>query len=163
MDDVKVFATVVEKPNDAFPNASKCCFFFVDCEHAPPADDDNDMDLFGDETEEERNLQRRGRLLRRTPRSPKSVSLFVLRVICDHKSGKSKGCSFVLFDSKEAVATALASMNYQSSVLMEVKPWNDETEMKKLETAVRSVEMPGFYGELQNWYQMVTVSRSSRS
>lgn len=28
-------------------------------------------------------------------------------------------------------------------MLMEVKPWDDETDMKKLEEAVRSVEMPG--------------------
>lgn len=26
---------------------------------------------------------------------------------------------------------------------MDVKPWDDETDMKKLEEAVRSVEMPG--------------------
>lgn len=31
----------------------------------------------------------------------------------------------------------------KSSVLMDVKPWDDETDMKKLEEAVRSVELPG--------------------
>nr|KJB83618.1 hypothetical protein B456_013G255200 [Gossypium raimondii] len=31
----------------------------------------------------------------------------------------------------------------KSSVLMDVKPWDDETDMKQLEEAVRSVEMPG--------------------
>ncbi|EPS59343.1 hypothetical protein M569_15466 [Genlisea aurea] len=31
----------------------------------------------------------------------------------------------------------------KSSVLMDVKPWDDETDMKKLEEAVRSVEIPG--------------------
>ncbi|KAG6491832.1 hypothetical protein ZIOFF_046770 [Zingiber officinale] len=31
----------------------------------------------------------------------------------------------------------------KSSVLLDVKPWDDETDMKKLEEAVRSVEMPG--------------------
>ncbi|KAL0843526.1 hypothetical protein Bca101_016771 [Brassica carinata] len=36
-----------------------------------------------------------------------------VRVICDHKSGKSKGYGFVMFDSEEAAATALASMNNQ--------------------------------------------------
>lgn len=34
-----------------------------------------------------------------------------VRVICDHKSGKSKGYGFVVFDSEEAASTALASMN----------------------------------------------------
>ncbi|KAH0906840.1 hypothetical protein HID58_038667 [Brassica napus] len=36
-----------------------------------------------------------------------------VRVICDHVSGKSKGYGFVLFDSEEAAASALASMNNQ--------------------------------------------------
>ncbi|KAK1565647.1 hypothetical protein Q3G72_031648 [Acer saccharum] len=31
----------------------------------------------------------------------------------------------------------------KSSVLMDVKPWDDETDMKKLEEAVRSVQMEG--------------------
>ncbi|KAJ4840613.1 hypothetical protein Tsubulata_020915 [Turnera subulata] len=31
----------------------------------------------------------------------------------------------------------------KSSVLMDIKPWDDETDMKKLEESVRSVEMPG--------------------
>ncbi|CAN4119069.1 unnamed protein product [Withania somnifera] len=31
----------------------------------------------------------------------------------------------------------------KSSVLMDVKPWDDETDMKKLEEAIRSVEMEG--------------------
>jgi elongation factor 1-beta len=33
----------------------------------------------------------------------------------------------------------------KSSVLMDIKPWDDETDMKKLEEAVRSVEMPGLH------------------
>ncbi|KAG1371182.1 elongation factor 1-beta-like [Cocos nucifera] len=31
----------------------------------------------------------------------------------------------------------------KSSVLMDIKPWDDETDMKKLEEAVRRIEMPG--------------------
>ena len=45
----------------------------------------------------------------------------------------------------------------KSSVLLDVKPWDDETDMKKLEEAVRSVEMEGllwgackFFGEPLN-------------
>lgn len=33
----------------------------------------------------------------------------------------------------------------KSSVLLDVKPWDDETDMKKLEEVVRSVEMPGLH------------------
>lgn len=28
---------------------------------------------------------------------------------------------------------------------MDIKPWDDETDMKKLEEAVRSIEMPGLF------------------
>lgn len=31
----------------------------------------------------------------------------------------------------------------KSSILLDIKPWDDETDMKKLEEAVRSIEMPG--------------------
>jgi elongation factor 1-beta len=33
----------------------------------------------------------------------------------------------------------------KSSVLLDVKPWDDETDMKKLEECVRSVSMPGLF------------------
>ena len=33
----------------------------------------------------------------------------------------------------------------KSSVLMDIKPWDDETDMKKLEEAVRSVQMEGLF------------------
>jgi len=33
----------------------------------------------------------------------------------------------------------------KSSVLLDVKPWDDETDMQKLEEAVRSVQMPGLF------------------
>ncbi|KAL8204980.1 hypothetical protein R6Q57_010603 [Mikania cordata] len=43
----------------------------------------------------------------------------------------------------QAKASAKKKESGKSSVLMDVKPWDDETDMKKLEEAVRSVEMPG--------------------
>jgi elongation factor 1-beta len=33
----------------------------------------------------------------------------------------------------------------KSSVLLDVKPWDDETDMKKLEEAVRSVQLEGLF------------------
>jgi EF-1 guanine nucleotide exchange domain len=43
----------------------------------------------------------------------------------------------------------------KSSVLMDIKPWDDETDMKKLEEAVRSVEMPGLlWGACNNSYSL---------
>jgi EF-1 guanine nucleotide exchange domain len=45
----------------------------------------------------------------------------------------------------------------KSSVLMDIKPWDDETDMKKLEAAVRSVEMPGlFWGACNSSYLFKT-------
>ena len=48
-------------------------------------------------------------------------------------------------EAREAAAKAKPKKKEsgKSSVLMDVKPWDDETDMKKLEEAVRSVEMPG--------------------
>lgn len=40
-------------------------------------------------------------------------------------------------------ASAKKKESGKSSVLLDVKPWDDETDMKKLEEAVRSVEMEG--------------------
>jgi translation elongation factor EF-1beta len=39
----------------------------------------------------------------------------------------------------------LGSPGGKSSVLLDVKPWDDETDMKKLEECVRSVSMPGLF------------------
>ena len=38
-----------------------------------------------------------------------------------------------------------SSLGGKSSVLLDVKPWDDETDMAKLEEAVRSVSMPGLH------------------
>ncbi|CAA0813175.1 Elongation factor 1-beta 1 [Striga hermonthica] len=50
-------------------------------------------------------------------------------------------------EAREAAAKASAKKKEsgKSSVLMDIKPWDDETDMKKLEEAVRSVEMPGLF------------------
>ncbi|CAL5071308.1 unnamed protein product [Urochloa decumbens] len=56
-----------------------------------------------------------------------------------------------------AKASAKKKESGKSSVLMDVKPWDDETDMKKLEEAVRSVQMEGLtWGAscaCRLWYQ----------
>ncbi|KAH9315774.1 hypothetical protein KI387_024401, partial [Taxus chinensis] len=42
-------------------------------------------------------------------------------------------------------ASAKKKESGKSSVLLDVKPWDDETDMKKLEEIVRSVQMPGLF------------------
>ncbi|GKC51956.1 elongation factor 1-beta 2-like protein [Tanacetum coccineum] len=68
------------------------------------AEDDDDLDLFGDETEEEK------------------------------AAAEARD---------QAKASTKKKESGKSSVLMDVKPWDDETDMKKLEEAVRSVEIEG--------------------
>ncbi|XP_076956486.1 elongation factor 1-beta 2-like [Bidens hawaiensis] len=46
-------------------------------------------------------------------------------------------------EREQAKASTKKKESGKSSVLMDVKPWDDETDMKKLEEAVRSVELPG--------------------
>ncbi|KAK3408414.1 hypothetical protein EUGRSUZ_J00657 [Eucalyptus grandis] len=74
---------------------------------AAPAGDDDDLDLFGEETEEDQKAAEEREAAKKSSAKKK-------------ESGKS-------------------------SVLLDVKPWDDETDMKKLEEAVRSVEMPGLF------------------
>ncbi|RZC83200.1 hypothetical protein C5167_045988 [Papaver somniferum] len=133
-DDVKVFAAVSEKPGSAFPNASRwyetvssllAASFpgkaagvriasgaeaapAVEAAKAAPVEaDDDDLDLFGDETEEDKKAAEEREAAKKSSAKPK-------------ESGKS-------------------------SVLLDVKPWDDETDMKKLEEIVRSIEMEGLH------------------
>ncbi|KAI3910519.1 hypothetical protein MKW98_027801 [Papaver atlanticum] len=133
-DDVKVFAAVSEKPGSAFPNASRwyetvsslLASSFpgkaagvriasgaeaaptVEAAKAAPVEaDDDDLDLFGDETEEDKKAAEEREAAKKSSAKPK-------------ESGKS-------------------------SVLLDVKPWDDETDMKKLEEIVRSIEMEGLH------------------
>jgi len=73
---------------------------------APAADDeDDDVDLFGEETEEEKQA-------------------------AEERAAKVK-------------ASGKKKESGKSSVLLDVKPWDDETDMVKLEEAVRSIKMEG--------------------
>ncbi|KAF4354263.1 hypothetical protein F8388_021740 [Cannabis sativa] len=128
-DDIKVYAAVAAKPGDSYPNA---CRWYESVssqlassfpgkavgvgiggkgapveepkKDAPVEEDDDDLDLFGDETEEDKKAAEEREAAKKASSKKK-------------ESGKS-------------------------SILMDVKPWDDETDMKKLEEAVRSVEMP---------------------
>ncbi|KAK9673540.1 hypothetical protein RND81_12G174200 [Saponaria officinalis] len=134
-DDIKVYGAVVEKPGDAYPNASKWYESLseqlaasfpgqavgvrftsqpIPASSAPveenkkeaaAADDDDDLDLFGDETEEDKKAAEAREAAKKASSKKK-------------ESGKS-------------------------SILLDVKPWDDETDMKKLEETVRSIHMEG--------------------
>ena len=133
LDDIKVYAAVLEKPAGSYANVSKW-YDAVSSQlastfpgkaagvrvssgkagaaaPAPAAaaggDDDDDLDLFGDETEEDKKAEAELAAAKKASTKKK-------------ESGKS-------------------------SVLLDVKPWDDETDMKKLEEAVRSVEKEGLF------------------
>ncbi|KAK3420488.1 hypothetical protein EUGRSUZ_G01312, partial [Eucalyptus grandis] len=74
---------------------------------AAPAEDGDDLHLFGEETKE------------------------------DQKAAEEREAAKKAFTKKKESG--------KSSVLLDMKPWDDETDMKKLEEAVRSVEMPGLF------------------
>ncbi|GAB2245127.1 hypothetical protein Droror1_Dr00000620 [Drosera rotundifolia] len=110
-DDIKVYAAMIGKPGDEFPNAGKwyelvqSSLAARSMSDAPTGGDDDDLDVFGDETEEEKKAAEE--------REPAKIS---------SSKKKQSGKSFVLLD---------------------VKPWDDETDMKKREEAVRRIQMEG--------------------
>ncbi|KAM0891515.1 hypothetical protein ACQ4PT_026356 [Festuca glaucescens] len=83
---------------------------------AADEDDDSDVDLFGEETEEDKKAAEE-------------------RAASAKASTKKKEC--MPFTQHDILPTG------KSSVLLDVKPWDDETDMKKLEETVRSVKMEG--------------------
>ena len=95
------------------------------------AEDDDDLDLFGEETEEEkqaaaeREAQKKASAKKKESKSPLSWPI----------SWRCWNCwVFEIFEWY---------VGGKSSVLLDVKPWDDETDMVKLEESVRSIEQDG--------------------
>ncbi|KAK9273169.1 hypothetical protein L1049_017976 [Liquidambar formosana] len=127
-DDIKVYAAVVGEPGEAFPNASKW-YNCVSSQLAPcfpgkavgvrfagqaaPAEEAKDVPA-GDDDD--------------------------LDLFGDETEEEKKAA-----EEREAAVKASSKKKEsgKSSVLLDVKPWDDETDMKKLEEIVRSIEMPG--------------------
>lgn len=134
-DDIKVYAAVSEKPGDSYPNASR----WYDCvssqlassfpgkavgvkiggscasvEAIPAAEAKTDAPA-GDDDDD--------------------IDLFGDETEEEKKAAEEREAS--------KKASSKKKESGKSSVLMDVKPWDDETDMKKLEESVRSIEMPG--------------------
>lgn len=137
-DDVKVYAAVWEKPGDAFPNASRW-YDSVSAQLAPsfpgkavgvkiggkatpvvaaPAEEPKKDAPAGDDDDDDLDL------------------------FGDETEEEKKAA-----EEREAAkkASSKKKESGKSSVLMDIKPWDDDTDMKKLEEAVRSIEMPGLF------------------
>jgi len=78
---------------------------------AAPADDEDDVDLFGSDNEEE-----------------------------DAEAAKIKEQRLAEYAAKKSKKPALVA---KSNVILDVKPWDDETDMAELEKVVRTIEMEG--------------------
>ena len=102
------------------------------CQEAPAGDDD-DLDLFGEETEEEKKAAEEREAAKKASSKKKESKISCFYTV--HLPGACYPPVFWQFD--------LFIKGGKSSVLLEVKPWDDETDMKKLEEVVRSVQMEG--------------------
>lgn len=127
-DDIKVFAAVPSKPGAEFPNAARW-YETVSAAVASrfpgkavgvnlPAGSAPAAAAPADEAEDDDDLD-----------------LFGDETEEDKKAADERAAA--------AKASSKKKESGKSSVLMDVKPWDDETDMKKLEEAVRSVQMEG--------------------
>ncbi|KFK25488.1 hypothetical protein AALP_AA8G121000 [Arabis alpina] len=138
VDDVKVYAAILEKPEDGFPNVSKWYDSVashlsksfpgkavgvrisnsVTPSEAPKTETPVTAGADGNVVDDDDDLD-----------------LFADETEDDKKAAEEREAAKK--DTKKPKESG------KSSVLLEVKPWDDETDMKKLEEAVRSVQMPG--------------------
>merc|ERR1711879_762837 len=64
------------------------------------------------------------------------------------------------YHEKKAKKPALIA---KTSVLFDVKPWDDETDMNEMLKNCKSIEKEGLVWELPSWFQLDTVSTSFNS
>ncbi|GAB2210774.1 hypothetical protein Droror1_Dr00016058 [Drosera rotundifolia] len=113
-DDIKVYAAVIREPGDEFPNAGKL-YKFVQSSLA--ARSVLDAPAGGDDDDDH------------------DLDLFG-----DETKEEKKAA-----EEREAIkiSSSKKKQGGKSSMLLDVKPWDDETDMKKFEEAVRSIQMEG--------------------
>ena len=133
-DDIKVYAAVLEKPNgDLFPNASQ----WYHCVSSKLATS------FPGKAVGVRTAGQAA-LVEAAPakvekEAPAGDDDDDLDLFGDETEEEKKAAE----QREAAKAPAKKKESGKSSVLLDVKPWDDETDMKKLEESVRSIEMPG--------------------
>ncbi|KAK4408334.1 Elongation factor 1-beta 1 [Sesamum angolense] len=134
-DDVKVYAAVAEKPKaDLYPNASKW-YEAVSAKLAPSFPGKAvGVRIGGLATPAEAAAPAADAKASAADDDDDDLDLFGDETEDDKKAAEQR---------EAAKASTKKKESGKSSVLMDIKPWDDETDMKKLEEAVRSVEMPG--------------------
>eukprot|EP00258_Populus_trichocarpa_P001025 XP_002299649.3 elongation factor 1-beta 1 [Populus trichocarpa] len=134
-DDIKVYGAVLENPGDAFTNASKwydsvssqlassfpgkATGVRVGAAAAAPVEAAPAKEAAGDDDDDD------------------DLDLFGDETEEDKKAAEER--------EKAKKGSSKKKESGKSSVLLDVKPWDDETDMVALEKAVRSIEMPGLF------------------
>ncbi|KAK4758178.1 hypothetical protein SAY87_019479 [Trapa incisa] len=128
-DDIKVYAAVVADPGSAFPNVSRwyaCVFSHLAASFPGKAAGVN----FGGKASPVEESQKEA-----AAADDDDLDLFGDETEEEKKAAEEREAAKKSSSKKKESG--------KSSVLMDVKPWDDETDMKKLEEAVRSVQMEG--------------------
>ncbi|KAG5064567.1 hypothetical protein JHK85_005750 [Glycine max] len=162
-DDIKVYAAVVEKPGDTFPNAAKW-YDAVSSQLAPSFPGHAQGVRFSgaaapaEAAPAKADLALAATVLTAGDSVPvsscKRYEVDCLKSECAATAEEDDDDLDLFGDETEedkkaaeereaAKKPAKKKESGKSSVLLDVKPWDDETDMKKLEETVRSIEMPG--------------------
>ncbi|XXG41338.1 hypothetical protein AAC387_Pa01g1819 [Persea americana] len=134
-DDIKVFAVVLEKPSGGYPNASR--WYEAVSSHLATRFPGKAVSVRFSGQASTTVAAPAQEVKREVPEGDDDDDLDLFG---DETEEEKKAA-----EEREAAVKASSKKKEsgKSSVLLEVKPWDDETDMKKLEEAVRSVEMPG--------------------
>ena len=127
-DDIKVFAAVPSKPGANFPNAARWYDTVASAVASRFPGKAAGVNLSG------AGASSASSAAAKDAEDDDDLDLFGDETEEDKKAAEERAASKASTKKKESG---------KSSVLMDVKPWDDETDMKKLEEAVRSVQMEG--------------------
>ena len=135
-DDVKVYAAVSEKPGDAFPNASQW-YATVDSQLAASFPGKAVGVKIGAQSAaaEAAPVKEASKEPAGDDEDDDDLGLFEDETEEEKKAAEER--------EARVKASSKKKESGKSSVLLDVKPWDDETDMKKLEEAVRSIQMEG--------------------
>ncbi|KAJ8559940.1 hypothetical protein K7X08_003998 [Anisodus acutangulus] len=135
-DDIKVYGAVLEQPSsDLYPNASKW-YQTVSAKLASSFPGKAVGVKVGGSAHAEAAPAKEAAKPANDDDDDDDIDLFGEETEEEKKAAESR---------EAAKASTKKKESGKSSVLMDVKPWDDETDMKKLEDAVRSVEMEGLF------------------
>ncbi|CAI9778284.1 unnamed protein product [Fraxinus pennsylvanica] len=132
-DDIKVYAAVLEKPSDLYTNASQW-YERVSLKLAASFPGKAVGVRIGGQA-----APAEAAPVKEEAKEPAGDDDDDLDLFGDETEEEKKAAE----QREAAKASSKKKESGKSSVLMDVKPWDDETDMKKLEEAVRSVELPG--------------------